>query len=243
MKIMSYNTQHCLVHVDEFGKAKNYKDKKINHEAFIKVLKDCTADFVGLQEIRDISKNSDNEQYFPQAKILAEGAGYEYYFFAEATKIRGINPYGNAILSKIPIVKVENISIPDPINKKYNGHYETRCLCKAKLENGYTILVTHIGLNPDEQENAVKTILENLEDKCIIMGDFNMLPDNTILTPLLDRLFDTSNLVKGNKLTFPSECPDRKIDYILTTKDVEVESAEIPDIIVSDHRPYVVIVK
>ena len=243
MKVMSYNTQHCLVHVDENGKAKDYDDKKIDYNAFIKALKESGADFVGLQEICDATEKSDAEQYYPQTKTLAEGAGYKYYYFAEAIRFGGVNPYGNAFLSKIPVLEVKTIAIPDPITPKYDGYYETRCICKAKLENGYTIIVAHFGLNPDEQENAVKTVLENLEDNCIVMGDFNMTPDNPILKPLLDKLFDTATLASGNKLTFPSDSPNVKIDYVLTSKDVVVESAEIPNVVVSDHRPHVAIVK
>ena len=243
MKVMTFNTQHCLVHVDENGKAKAYDDKKIDYNAFIKAIKESGADFIGLQEICDATEKSDAEQYYPQTKTLAEGAGYKYYYFAEAIRFGGINPYGNAFLSKIPVLEVKTIAIPDPEPQKYNGYYETRCICKVKLENGYTIIVAHFGLNPDEHENAVKTVLENLEEKCIVMGDFNMTPDNPILKPLFDKLFDTVTLVSGNMLTFPSDSPDRKIDYIFTSKDVEVESAEIPNVVVSDHRPHVAVVK
>ena len=99
----------------------------------------------------------------------------KYYYFAPALDIPSCGPYGNAILSKIPIVKAENIPIPDPCPKKYKGYYETRCVLKAELEGGITVLITHFGLNPDEQENAVKTVLADLTDeRCIIMGDFNV---------------------------------------------------------------------
>ena len=41
----------------------------------------------------------------------------------------------------------------------------------------YTFIVTHMGLNKDERENAVKTILSIApEERCIIMGDFNDSP-------------------------------------------------------------------
>ena len=70
MKVMSYNTQHCLVHVDENGKAKNYFDKKIDYTAFIKAIKESGADFIGLQEICDATEKSDAEQYYPQKILL-----------------------------------------------------------------------------------------------------------------------------------------------------------------------------
>ena len=81
---------------------------------------------------------------------------------------------------------METIKIPDPNPKRVEGgYYETRCLLKAELQNGLLVLVTHFGLCIDEQENAVKTILENIRDeKCILMGDFNVTPDNELLSPI-----------------------------------------------------------
>ena len=118
---------------------------------------------------------------------------------------------------------MENIPIPDPNPKKYSGYYETRCLLKAVLENGVTVLVSHFGLNRDEQENAVKTVLENLEEKkCVLMGDFNMLPENELLLPIRERMKDTADFFGYPLLSFPSDKPDRKIDYIFVSPDVEV---------------------
>jgi len=38
--------------------------------------------------------------------------------------------------------------------------------------------------------------------------------------------------------SFPSDKPNVKIDYIFVSQDVEVVSADIPEIIASDHRPH-----
>ena len=150
MKLMSFNTQHCL----------NYLEQKIDSQIMADAIKKCGADIVALNEMRD--KGVD-PQYDEHVKILAEKSGLMYYYFAKAIDFDGVNPYGNGLLSRYPIVDAQTILIPDPVVKKYDGYYETRCLLKAKLNNGVTILITHFGLNPDEQENAVKTILENLE--------------------------------------------------------------------------------
>ncbi|MBQ8267348.1 MAG: hypothetical protein IJZ21_03075, partial [Clostridia bacterium] len=145
-----------------------------------------------------------------------------------------------ALLSKLPIISAETIIIPDPEVKKYDGYYETRCVLKAKLQGGITVLITHIGLNPDEQENAVKTIRENLADEnCILMGDFNMQPDNPILNPIRERMVDTSKYFTEPKLSFPSDKPEIKIDYLFVSPDVEVISADIPAIVAADHRPHI----
>ncbi len=226
MKIMSFNTQHCL----------NYLEQKIDYEIMADAIRKCDADIVGLNEMRN--EGADPE-YENQVKILSELTGMKYYYFAEAIKFLGFKPYGNGFLSKIPIETVETIIIPDPEVQKYDGYYETRSLLKAKLENGLTVLVTHFGLNPDEHENAVKTILDNIKDeKCILMGDFNVRPENDILAPIRERMTDAADFFGKELFSFPSDNPNRKIDYIFVSKDLKVNSADIPAIVAADHRPH-----
>ena len=229
IKFMSYNTQHCL----------NFITKEIDFDIIADTIKKCEADIIGLQEIRDEGQDAD---YQSQAKIIAEKLGYHYYYFAEAIRLEGVNPYGNAIISRYPIISAETIMIPDPEIKKYDGYYETRCLLKATIDvrNGLNVLVSHFGLNPDEQENAVETVVSNMpKEHCVLMGDFNMEPDNQILNPIMQGLQDTAKFFSTYKLSFPSDTPEVKIDYIFVSKDLKVEYADIPEIISSDHRPHV----
>ena len=165
-----------------------------------------------------------------------------YYYFAEAIRFDGVNPYGNAMISRYPIKSAETILIPDPEYKKYDGYYETRCLLKATIEvgNGLPVLVSHFGLNPDEQETAVETVLSNIpKEHCVLMGDFNMEPNNPILSPIMQKLYDTAQDFSSPKLSFPSDTPSVKIDYIFVSKDVKVHCADIPEIVSSDHRPHI----
>ena len=164
MKIMSFNTQHCL----------NYLEQKVDYEIMARAIMDTGADIIGLNEMFD------GGIYCEQTKKLASITGIENYYFAKAIDDSD-GPYGNGILSKIPFKSVETIIIPDPSPKRPGGWYETRCVLKAELENGVRVLVTHFGLEKDEQENAVKTILQHIRnEKCILMGDFNIEPSHPI---------------------------------------------------------------
>lgn len=227
MKLMSFNTQHCL----------NYLEQKIDFQIMADAILTCEADIVGLNEMRNAGEYED---YVDQTGILSELTGLENHYFAQAIRFHGgKNPYGNALLSRYPLKSVETILVPDPEPKAYDGYYETRCLLKAKLENGLTVLVIHFGLNPDEQENAVQTILANLEDeKCILMGDFNVVPDDKVLLPIRERMVDTAEFFDAPKLSFPSDNPTVKIDYIFVSKDIQVVEADVPAIVAADHRPH-----
>ncbi len=236
MKIMSFNTQHCL----------NYREQKIDFAIMANAILSCDADIIGLNEMRD--KGPDIAEYDRQVEYLSELTGIPHYYFAKAIDTPG-GPYGNAFLSKFPILQAETIPVPDPVPDPELtrnpdpvtglGYYESRCLLKAKLQNGLTVLVIHFGLNPGEKENAVATVLEHITDeKCILMGDFNVTPDDALLQPIRARMKDTADLFCEPLFSFPSDNPVRKIDYLFVSPDLEVLSADIPPIVASDHRPH-----
>ena len=231
MKIMVYNTMHCA----------SYATSEIDFDLIADVIKKYDPDVVGLNEMRG---KGNTAAYTAQTEALAQLTGMQHKYFARAILVGGSEPYGNALLSRVPIESVETIPVPDPEPRRYTGYYETRCLLKARLENGLTALVIHFGLNPDEQENAVRTVLENLEDeKCVLMGDFNVSPDNPVLDPIRQRMRDAAELFDSEKLSFPSDNPRIKIDYIFVTPDIELLEADIPAIVGSDHRPHVAKIK
>lgn len=229
VKIMTFNTQNCLSHPIP-------PDKHFDYDLMANAIKECDPDIVGLNEMRGEGPTTD---FRSQVSILAEKTGYKYFYFAPAVSFDDIGPYGNAFMSKIPVKHTEIIPIPDPVEKKYNGYYETRSLFKAELECGLTVLVTHFGLNPDEVENAVNTVLANLKDeKCVFMGDLNLKPTSEFLLPIRERLNDAADKLTDNKFSWPSNSPKRKIDYIFVSKDITVKSADIPKIVASDHCPH-----
>lgn len=228
IKIMSFNTQHCL----------NYKERVIDFSIMAETIKSCGADIVGLNEMRD---KGEAEYYTAQTEELSRLTGLEHFFFAKAIDVKGNNPYGNGILSRYPIISAETIPVPSPKpeEREASGYYESRCLLKARLECGLTVLVIHFGLNPDEQRLAVKAVLENLEsEKCILMGDFNVTPDNEVLAPIRARMNDAAEAFREPLLSFPSDEPKIKIDYIFLSHDIDLLEADIPAIVASDHRPH-----
>lgn len=227
MKIMTFNTQHCA----------NFITGKIDYEVMADAVKTCGAEIVGLNEMRDKGVTEGYKE--AQTAELAKLTGLEYFYFAKAIEDGPGNPYGNGILSKYQFENVETILISEPENKKEGAYYERRCILKAKLENGLNVIVTHFGLSPEEQESAVKAVLNEISDeKCILMGDFNVTPDDKVLEPIRAKMKDTAELFSEEKLSFPSDNPKMKIDYIFVSPDIEVVSADIPGIVASDHRPH-----
>ncbi|MBR5519808.1 MAG: endonuclease/exonuclease/phosphatase family protein [Clostridia bacterium] len=235
LRVMTYNIQHAMEH------AAWMKDKTeiINFDMIADVIKRFNPDVVGLNEVRDRGADAD---YREQTLEIAKRLGYEHCYFAKAFDF-GWGPYGNAIISKYPMAKAWTVPIPDPVYKTSGGYYEPRCILKAEFEapTRFDVLISHFGLPASEQRNAVSIMMQLLETRevpTVVMGDFNMRPDNPTLAPLLGSLKDTAELLPEGTMTFPSEDPKIKIDYLLVSEDITPISAESPAIIASDHCPY-----
>ncbi len=217
MKIVTFNILHCM----------NYRTKRIDFEGFANEIKGFDADIIGLNEVRGSGPVKD---YTDQLKKLSELTALNYYF-GKAILVGGTSPYGNGILAKASVNNAVTLPIPDPAVRTGTEGYETRCIIKAEI-NDYTVIVTHMGLNRDERENAVREILKASPDRrCIIMGDFNCTPDSPELQPLTEKYCCADK----NTLTFPSDKPRIKIDYILTSPDIRIKSFGTSAASVSDH--------
>jgi endonuclease/exonuclease/phosphatase family metal-dependent hydrolase len=72
----------------------------------------------------------------------------------------------------------------------------------------------------------------------IFMGDLNAEPDKAVLAPLFERFCDTAaGLGYAETLTYRSDAPDRRIDYIFVTRDFKALHMYVPAVTESDHRP------
>ena len=231
MKVMTFNVQHCL----------DYQNQVIDIPLFADFIREQDVDICGLNEIRG---EGNWEGYTDQTNSLGDMLGCNRYF-AEAIKVVGTNPYGNALLAKYEIKSAEVIHIPDPAERDEDVHYEHRCALKAVLDvDGRDVLciVCHMGLAKSEVAFAVKTVCQLLDESklpAIVMGDFNHTKDSGMLEDLFERLSDTDELSeKAGVYTFPSYAPREKIDYILY-RGFKCTSALVVEKIVSDHFPII----
>ena len=227
LKIMTYNI--CS--------GKNMARER-NLEFAASVIREVQPDFVTLNEVR--SHTSDVGP-INQADELGRLTGY-YPLFGKSIDVMG-GDYGNALLTRLPLVSHEVVHIPDP-EREGEGFYEHRTVLKSVLKAGekeFAVLCTHFGLMPGEQENAVNTVLELIRGcdmPALVMGDLNLTPDAEVLKPLMEALNNTDALNPG-LLTFPSNESEIKIDYILYTDGFTALSLDSMDTQCSDHRPLI----
>lgn len=240
LKIMTYNIASGL----EMGT----NPDKISVIPMAEVAKEYMPDILGLNEVRE--KNGESMY---QEKLFADILGYKYHFFAPAIKIEGYG-YGNALVSRYPIVDAKIITVPDALEKdptlpwerKSDGRYfETRCILKATVitpDEKLDVFVTHFGLEESEKKNimsVLKSELSKKEHRCIVMGDFNSVPTDEHIKELETILKNAQpEDITPELYTFASYEPTMKIDYIMTEKNVDVIKAGSIDVCASDHRPY-----
>jgi endonuclease/exonuclease/phosphatase family metal-dependent hydrolase len=218
-------------------------DDVLDLEHVAKVIETMRADVVGLQEVdRHWGERSD---FVDQAAWLADRLDMRVVYGANldldpAEPGQERRQYGTAILSRYPITSWSNTYLP-----KFDDH-EQRGLLVANLRvRGVPVRFanTHLQHNDNlEREVQAAKIVELLGDnptRTILTGDLNAVPGTPEISILTDVFNDTWELAgEGDGYTYPAENPDRRIDYVLTSRDIDVHHAEVVNADASDHRPY-----
>lgn len=238
MKIGTFNIQHGRDHAYYLASG----EERIDLFGVAEVIRANGLEICALNEVRN---QEGVTGLCNQARVIGEALGYDWVF-APAIDHRG-GTYGNALVSRYPIRSARWIPIPCPDVEARMGrrHYEDRVLLVADLAVGgkiLTVLVCHFGLNPDEKQRAVdtiRTVLSERREDVILMGDFNLTPDSEEYQQLVALLRDTAE-PKETPLTFPSEAPRCKIDYVFVSESISTGDAYAPDTQQSDHKPYCV---
>ena len=217
LKVMTFNIQHGVDHARRLREPGASDVDLIDLDRVAEAVRRFDPDILSLNEVRDASFEPG---FSAQARFLSQMVHLPYYYFGEALAAGNHGPYGNALLSRYPFRTIEKIMIPDPVRSRPNGHYETRCLIRAEFDDPCPLRVmnTHFGLEPEEAQNAVRTVLEHTppdQVPTVLMGDFNLQPEDPILAPLLDVYRDSGRLLPEGSLSYPSNAPEMKIDYIL----------------------------
>lgn len=200
--------------------------------AIVHELGELEPDIVGMQEVL---APVDAEASGDQAKELAQGLGYEIAY-APACVWGGVTYFGNAILTRYPILSASFEPLP--------GHAdESRSYVHAVLDTPHgeaPIFVTHLAWRPEDfatriaQLRFLKRRIHELVPRnagglpAIVMGDLNAEPhSDEILNFAQD--FEDSWPAAGdgsdgftwdrrNEYTHAHDVHSQRIDYILVQK-------------------------
>ncbi len=173
--------------------------------------------------------------------------------------------YGTAVLTKLPVrsherVKLKSYYPPTATNPEQRGVQVIEL--GDKDGPGLLFLCTHLDFRPPDGErmNSALTINELIQKRgselAIIAGDFNATPASRPIrefAKVWKIAGDVGGVPSGESasnskplFTFPSENPDRRIDYVLYRpadrwQVVEVRVLDEP--VASDHRPLLAVLR
>jgi len=195
------------------------------------VLRAVDADLIGLQESdtnRISGGNADIVRYFADALDM-----HAYY---GPTTVVGT--FGIALLSRYPIEQPRTFFM-------YSEGEQTATI-EARIRVGevaYDVFVTHLGNGgPIVQQEAVLKIVRGRQN-VILMGDFNFRPE-TPQYALTTALFDDAWLRRWPEgVDDQGARPEKRIDHIFISPELQVEDARYLDEPASDHPALMAILR
>ncbi len=142
-------------------------DRRFDPERVARVIHDCRAEIVGLQEIDTHFYRNGN-----QVECLARTTGLEVVHGPTRRNENG--HYGNALLTSLPVSEVRRIDLSVGGGREPRGALDVDLLIKGQKVR---VIVAHLGLNIFERRIQVKRLLDIFcaeRDRMeIMLGDFN----------------------------------------------------------------------
>ncbi|MEX0775693.1 MAG: endonuclease/exonuclease/phosphatase family protein [Phycisphaeraceae bacterium] len=180
-----------------------------------------------------------------QVTMLAQATGMHAWAFGENFNI-GVPGYrmvgGNAIFSRWPLEAVGNPSLAGRRPFYITRNNRRLLWCAVHLAGRWVLLasVHNDSFNPANNLIQTRELLDFApHEEALIAGDFNAQPHEPSMTLLRDSgrfagMFDGA-------LTFPSDEPRQRIDFILAPARWELLEDRVLDSDASDHRPVVAV--
>lgn len=200
-------------------------------------------DLIGLQEV---DRGTDRSHGEDQARTLADLLKLPFAFGKASDRPGG--EYGNAVLSRWPIIEQDNHLLP--------SWGEQRAVLSTTIDvpraGPIRFLSAHLQ-SPNRERQRPQRIgqIERISrlfarggSPVILAADVNAQPDSDELKRLREDWIDATQSASGG--TFPADQPDRRLDYIFVRRCdawAMVRAEVIAEPIASDHRPVLAVLE
>lgn len=223
IKVVSYNIKN--------GQG---MDGRVDLSRTADVLQALDADIICLQEIDKYRRRS---FFCNQAAKLARIMQMEYVFGSAIRYI--IGAYGNALLSRYPVIKSVNHQLPVPTGRSKRAMLEMHCTIGGKK---LRVFNTHMELDRKlrlkQIENFIVPLILSTDSAAILCGDLNETPDDAGVKFLYDCFKDSFVANTGSvTATFRADQPVERMDYILLNPACRAVDYKIIPSLASDHLP------
>ena len=211
LRILTYNI-HRAIGLDRRFQPDRIADVLFHHDA----------DIVLLQEVDDGAPRS---QRLNLAKELAQLVDYPHFAVGHNVQLR-TGRYGNATLSRHPILRERNIDLTIGRRKRRGCQHTTIDIEKrAGHVHRLEIFNLHLGLSPKERTQQIGKLVKSEEFRrldsqqpTIVAGDFNDW--RSLLHPIFTQIRDFNcatqpdDELSGALRTFPSFSPTGGLDRV-----------------------------
>ena len=241
IRVMSYNL-HQGFDVDGYLAIEELAD----------AIEDQAPDIIALQEV---SRGWVIDGSFDMLVWLSRRLDMPYVWGPTADSV-----WGSAILSRYPILDARNEPMPNNSQLQLK-----RGLIVSRIDIGddepLTVIATHLHHLPEEghlRDPQVRAVLKawNNDDRSVLIGDFNALPDAPEMlllegAGLKDAFLSSSKDPAGGRrstseqgtsprgvghgYTWRSDNPSKRIDYIWVSSDLKTSDFSMTNNLASDH--------
>ncbi|MDB4959432.1 MAG: Endonuclease/exonuclease/phosphatase [Myxococcales bacterium] len=233
LRVLSYNIHKCIGGVD----------RRYQPERIAEVIRKLDADVLLLQEVDAGVARSNHDSQF---ELLGDLVGMRYRTWFPNVDVRGGGHYGNAILSRYPLVESTNVDVSIRFKKKRSVLHGVLRVRHDGIDRTVHVFNMHLGLARFERKIQLQKFLDyhpfsslHHDTPVLVGGDLNDVYGRlgTLLQPAGFRG------IERRPLTFPAWGPMRPLDAIFVRGAVDfVKLARCESELArraSDHRPLV----
>lgn len=207
-----------------------------------RVIASAEPDVVALQEV---DSNVRRSELLDEPAELARLTGMQFVFGHNIAHQGGL--YGNAVLSRWPIMASENHRLPRCYMSEQRGLLEVTVQPPSEAPP-ITIFATHLDYRPVSHERLLSARLINQlvvarGVPALLVGDLNATPDSATLKELGKHWRRANERVAP---TFPATTPEKQIDYVMIYPHNQwhvVETHVLDESVASDHRPLLAVLE
>lgn len=231
-RVVTYNVHKC-----------RGLDRRVRPARIAAVLRETEADLIALQEVLSVEGSQAERD---QARFIAEELGLSYRI-GENRRLDG-GAYGNVILSRLPLKRVENYDIT------WREREPRGCL-RADATLGPSDIVhifnVHLGTAFFERRHQARELVgeriignPSLEGARIVLGDFNEWTHG-LASQLLGTHMESADIRHHLRRarTYPGMLPFLHLDHIYYDPSLELERLTLhrsrTALMASDHLPLV----